>query len=45
LPIGLQIAGRPFAEGRILRVADAYQADTHWHWARPVILGEAKGTA
>ncbi|MFL5251808.1 MAG: amidase [Rhodopila sp.] len=45
LPIGLQIAGRPFAEGRILRVADAYQADTHWHWARPAILGEAKGTA
>ncbi len=27
-PIGLQIAGRPFAEARILKVADAYQRDT-----------------
>ena len=27
-PIGLQIAGRPFAEGRILNVAGAYQPDT-----------------
>ena len=32
-PIGLQIAGRPFGEGRILNVAGAYQSDTHWHWA------------
>jgi aspartyl-tRNA(Asn)/glutamyl-tRNA(Gln) amidotransferase subunit A len=38
LPIGLQIAGRPFGEGRILKVADAYQADTEWHRARPPIL-------
>jgi aspartyl-tRNA(Asn)/glutamyl-tRNA(Gln) amidotransferase subunit A len=45
LPIGLQIAGRPFGEGRILRVADAYQADTHWHRARPAILDAAKGRA
>ena len=27
-PIGLQIAGRPFGEGRILQVAGAYQLDT-----------------
>jgi aspartyl-tRNA(Asn)/glutamyl-tRNA(Gln) amidotransferase subunit A len=40
-PIGLQIAGRPFAEGRILNVAGAYQLDTNWHWARPPILGAA----
>jgi len=45
LPIGLQIAGRPFGEGRILKVAGAYQADTRWHWARPAILDAAKGTA
>ena len=37
-PIGLQIAGRPFAEGRILRVADAYQRDTDWHTRRPGVL-------
>ncbi len=27
-PIGLQIAGRPFAEARLLHIADAYQRDT-----------------
>ena len=37
-PIGLQIAGRPFAEGRVLRVADAYQRDTDWHTRRPGVL-------
>ncbi|HUB44788.1 MAG TPA: amidase [Acetobacteraceae bacterium] len=37
-PIGLQIAGRPFAEARILRVADAYQRDTDWHRRRPPVL-------
>jgi Asp-tRNA(Asn)/Glu-tRNA(Gln) amidotransferase A subunit family amidase len=30
-PIGVQIAGRPFGEGSILRVADAYQRDSDWH--------------
>jgi aspartyl-tRNA(Asn)/glutamyl-tRNA(Gln) amidotransferase subunit A len=39
LPIGLQIAGRPFAEGRVLQVADAYQRDTGYHRARPPLLG------
>ena len=34
-PIGLQIAGRPFAEARVMRVADAYQRDTDWHDRRP----------
>ena len=41
-PIGLQIAGRPFAEGRILKVAGAFQLDTKYHWARPPILGPVK---
>ncbi len=36
-PIGLQIAGRPFAEARLLRVADAYQRDTDWHARRPSV--------
>ena len=31
MPIGLQIAGRPFGEARILRAADAFQRDTDWH--------------
>lgn len=35
LPIGLLIHGRPFAEGRVLRVADAYQRDTDWHMKQP----------
>jgi aspartyl-tRNA(Asn)/glutamyl-tRNA(Gln) amidotransferase subunit A len=37
-PIGLQIAGRPFGEARVLRIADAYQRDTGWHRARPPVL-------
>ena len=40
LPIGLQIAGRPFAEARILKAADAHQRDTDWHRRRPPVLGE-----
>jgi aspartyl-tRNA(Asn)/glutamyl-tRNA(Gln) amidotransferase subunit A len=38
LPIGLQIAGRPFAEARVLKVADAYQRDTEFHTRRPPML-------
>ncbi len=37
-PVGLQIVGRPFAEGRLMAVADAYQRDTDWH-ARVPLLG------
>ena len=40
-PIGLQIAGRPFAEGRVLKVAGAYQLDTTFHWDRPALLDNA----
>ena len=35
LPVGLQLAGRPFAEGRVLRAADALQRDTDWHRRAP----------
>lgn len=35
LPVGLQLAGRPFAEARLLHVADAYQRDTAWHRLSP----------
>jgi len=31
LPIGLQVAGRPFEESTVLRVAHAYQQITDWH--------------
>jgi aspartyl-tRNA(Asn)/glutamyl-tRNA(Gln) amidotransferase subunit A len=31
LPIGLQLAGRPFEEAMILRIAHAYQQLTDWH--------------
>lgn len=40
-PIGLQIAGRPFGEGRILQVAGAYQLDSDWHWRQPPIVKAA----
>jgi aspartyl-tRNA(Asn)/glutamyl-tRNA(Gln) amidotransferase subunit A len=35
LPIGLQIAGTPFAEGNVLTLADAYERATHWHERSP----------
>ncbi len=38
-PIGLQIAGRPFAEALVLRAADAYARDTDWHTRRPPFMG------
>jgi len=37
-PIGLQIAGRPFAEARVLKVADAFQRDTDFHTLCPPVL-------
>lgn len=37
LPIGLQLVGRPFAEARVLRAADAFQRDTDWHRRRPPV--------
>ncbi len=35
LPVGLQIAGKPFDEATVLQVADAYQRKTDWHLRRP----------
>ena len=35
LPVGIQIVGKPFDEGMVLRVADAYQRETDWHKRRP----------
>jgi aspartyl-tRNA(Asn)/glutamyl-tRNA(Gln) amidotransferase subunit A len=35
LPLGMQIAGRPFDEATVLRVAHAYQMATDWHDRTP----------
>ncbi len=35
LPIGLQLVGRPFDEGLLLRAAHAYSTVTEWHRRRP----------
>ena len=43
LPIGLQLAGRPFAEARLLRAADAFQRDTDWHQRQPTPQLDAEG--
>jgi aspartyl-tRNA(Asn)/glutamyl-tRNA(Gln) amidotransferase subunit A len=43
LPIGMQIAGRPWDEATVLNVADAYQRLTEWHRRRPPLeVAEAK---
>jgi aspartyl-tRNA(Asn)/glutamyl-tRNA(Gln) amidotransferase subunit A len=40
LPLGMQLAGRPFDEATLLRVGDAYQLSTSWHAAaHPPIPG------
>jgi aspartyl-tRNA(Asn)/glutamyl-tRNA(Gln) amidotransferase subunit A len=46
LPLGLQIAGPPFADGAVLRAGDAYQRATDWHRrvpgpVRPLYAGAA----
>jgi aspartyl-tRNA(Asn)/glutamyl-tRNA(Gln) amidotransferase subunit A len=35
LPVGLQLLGRPFAEGSVLRAAHAYEQATPWRLRRP----------
>src|ERR1022692_474294 len=35
LPIGLQLLGRPFGEDTILKIAHAYEQNTHWHKEKP----------
>jgi Asp-tRNA(Asn)/Glu-tRNA(Gln) amidotransferase A subunit family amidase len=37
LPVGLQLVGRPFEEGLLLRVGAAYEAATRWHERVPPI--------
>jgi aspartyl-tRNA(Asn)/glutamyl-tRNA(Gln) amidotransferase subunit A len=40
LPIGLQLVGPLFSEGRLLQVADAYQSRTDWHSRVPPVAGK-----
>ena len=35
LPIGLQLMGKHFSEGRLLHIAHHYQLHTNWHLASP----------
>ena len=35
LPIGLQIAGRPFEDATVMKVGHAYEQNTDWHTRRP----------
>ena len=37
LPTGLQLAGKPFDEATVLKVAYAYEQATEWHTLRPPI--------
>lgn len=43
LPLGLQIAGRPFAEAAVLKAGDALQQETDWHLQVPAIAGAKMG--
>ena len=40
LPIGLQIAGAPFADGKVLRIGHAYQQATDWHRRVPPLAAK-----
>ena len=37
MPIGLQLAGKPFDELTVIRAAHAYEQETNWHTRRPPI--------
>jgi aspartyl-tRNA(Asn)/glutamyl-tRNA(Gln) amidotransferase subunit A len=37
LPIGLQLLGKPFGEGTILKIAHAYEQSTEWHKERALL--------
>jgi aspartyl-tRNA(Asn)/glutamyl-tRNA(Gln) amidotransferase subunit A len=38
LPLSMQVAGRPFDEATVLRVADAYEKATPWRQRRPELV-------
>jgi aspartyl-tRNA(Asn)/glutamyl-tRNA(Gln) amidotransferase subunit A len=45
LPIGLQLLGRPFGEGTLLRLGQAYERATVWHRERPPLASGGAGPA
>ena len=45
LPVGLQLIGPHFEEGRILELAAQYQRATDWHRQRPAVPPHANGPA
>lgn len=40
MPIGLQLAGRPFDDATVLKAAHVYEQATHWHTRRPMGIGD-----
>ena len=44
LPVGLHLAGRPFEEGLVLKVADAYQQHTDHHLAVAPLAAATRAT-
>jgi len=41
LPLGLQIAGRPFEDATVLRIGHAYEQATGWHERHPALEPDA----
>lgn len=41
LPLGMQVAGRPFHEEMVFRVSYAYEQATSWHVRRPALVAGA----
>jgi aspartyl-tRNA(Asn)/glutamyl-tRNA(Gln) amidotransferase subunit A len=37
LPVAVQLIGAPFAESTLVRIGRAFQRDTRWHLARPLL--------
>ena len=42
LPLGFQIAGRPFEDARLLQLGHAYERATQWHCRHPVLEAGAR---
>jgi aspartyl-tRNA(Asn)/glutamyl-tRNA(Gln) amidotransferase subunit A len=42
LPLGMQIAGRPFDEATVLRAGHAFQRATAWHLSHPALDADAR---
>ena len=42
MPVGMQILGKAFDEGTILRVAHAYEQATDWHNRRPNVMEQVE---